>query len=76
MRHGGNPLTGHAVVLSGDPAREDHELALFSNPGAEHVAFRVATVDQLRSLYDRAYRGPGKLSHGSDRTQGVRPPIK
>jgi catechol-2,3-dioxygenase len=41
-------------VLSGDPAREDHELALFSNPGAEHVAFRVATVDQLRSLYDRA----------------------
>jgi len=53
-RQGGNPLTGHAVLLSGDPAREDHELALFSNRGAQHVAFRVATVDQLRSLYDRA----------------------
>jgi catechol-2,3-dioxygenase len=53
-RHGGNPLTGGAVLLSGDPAREDHELVLFTNRGAEHVAFRVATAERLRILYNRA----------------------
>lgn len=32
VRDAGNPLTGDAVLLSGDPLREDHELVLLSNP--------------------------------------------
>jgi len=54
VRDGGNPLTGDAVLLSGDPSREDHELVLFTNPAAEHIAFRVETARQLRALYVRA----------------------
>jgi catechol-2,3-dioxygenase len=49
-----NPLTGDAVLLSGDPAREDHELVLVSNSAAQHIAFRVDTRAQLRALYARA----------------------
>ena len=54
VRDGGNQLTGDAVLLSGDPHREDHELVLFKNPAAEHIAFRVETAHQLKALYTRA----------------------
>ena len=51
VRRNSNPLIGDAVLLSGDPAREDHELVFLSNAGARHIAFRVDTVEQLRVLY-------------------------
>ena len=54
VRQTSNPLAGDAVLLSGDPAREDHELVFLTNPGGEHIAFRVDTLEQLRELYTRA----------------------
>jgi catechol 2,3-dioxygenase-like lactoylglutathione lyase family enzyme len=41
VRDGGNQLTGDAVLLSGDPGREDHELMLLTNAGAEHIPVAV-----------------------------------
>ena len=54
VRRTSNPLIGDAVLLSGDPADEDHELVLLTNRSAEHIAFRVHTLEQLRALYARA----------------------
>jgi catechol-2,3-dioxygenase len=54
VRHTTNPQVGDAVLLSGDPAREDHELVFLTNPVAEHIAFRVDTHDELRALFLRA----------------------
>lgn len=54
VRDAGNQLTGDAILLSGDPVQEDHELVLFTNPAAEHIAFRVETAHELRTLYTRA----------------------
>jgi catechol-2,3-dioxygenase len=56
VRRTRNPMAGDAVLLSGDPVREDHELVFVSNPGAAHVAFRVDTLEQLRAVYTRAKR--------------------
>jgi catechol 2,3-dioxygenase len=56
VRQTSNPLVGDAVLLSGDPVREDHELVLVSNRSAEHIAFRVQTLQQLRTVYSRARR--------------------
>ena len=58
VRHTNNPVAGDAVLLSGDPAREDHELVFVSNQGAGHIAFRVETLDHLRAFYLRA-KGQG-----------------
>jgi len=51
VRRTSNPLIGDAVLLSGDPADEDHELVLLTNRSAEHIAFRVHTLEQLRVPY-------------------------
>jgi catechol 2,3-dioxygenase len=56
VRQTSNPLAGDAVLLSGDPDREDHELVFVNNPGAGHIAFRVDTLEQLRAFYTRAKR--------------------
>jgi catechol 2,3-dioxygenase len=56
VRQTTNPVAGDAVLLSGDPVREDHELVFVTNPSAGHIAFRVNTMDQLRALYLRAKR--------------------
>jgi catechol 2,3-dioxygenase len=56
VRRTSNPLAGDAVLLSGDPRREDHELAVLTDPRAGHVAFRVDTLEQLRAFYTRAKR--------------------
>ena len=56
VRQTSNPAVGEAVLLSGDPAREDHELVLITNSAARHIAFRVERVEQLRGLYNRAKR--------------------
>jgi len=54
VRENGNAQVGEAVLLSGEPAEEDHELVLLTNPAAQHLAFRVASLEQLRTLYHRA----------------------
>ena len=56
VRHTSNSLAGDAVLLSGDPAREDHELVLLTSPAAQHTAFRVDSMEQLRARYRRAKR--------------------
>jgi catechol-2,3-dioxygenase len=58
VRQSSNALIGDAVLLSGDPAREDHEIVFITNGAARHVAFRVDTREQLRAVYGRAnHRG-------------------
>jgi len=54
VRRTSNPLIGEAILLSGAPSEEDHELVFATNPGARHIAFRVDTLGQLRALYGRA----------------------
>jgi catechol-2,3-dioxygenase len=54
VRRGGNAATGDAVLFSGRPAEDDHELVLLSNPQAAHVAFRVPTRAALAGFYHRA----------------------
>jgi catechol-2,3-dioxygenase len=54
VRQTNNGLVGDAVLLTGDPAAEDHELVFVTNRSAEHIAFRVETLQQLRACYERA----------------------
>ena len=56
VRQTSNPQVGAAVLLSGDPGIEDHELVFLTNPAAQHVAFRVDSLERLRALYRRAKR--------------------
>jgi catechol-2,3-dioxygenase len=45
-----NPF-GASAFLSSRHQAEDHELVLFANPALAHVAFRVATLADLRAFY-------------------------
>ena len=54
VRRAANQLAGPAVLFSGRPAEEDHELVLLTNPQAAHVAFRVASRTELSRFYRRA----------------------
>jgi catechol-2,3-dioxygenase len=54
VRSTSNFATGDAVLLSGNPREEDHELVFLTNAEAEHIAFRVSTVEALRVFYRRA----------------------
>jgi catechol-2,3-dioxygenase len=56
VRQTSNSQTGTAVLLSGDPQLEDHELVFLTNPGARHLAYRVDCVEPLRTIYRRAKR--------------------
>jgi quercetin dioxygenase-like cupin family protein/catechol 2,3-dioxygenase-like lactoylglutathione lyase family enzyme len=44
---------GATAFLSSRPDEESHEIALFSNPAFAHVAFKVSSLAELRSLYAR-----------------------
>src|SRR3974377_1718197 len=44
---------GATAFLSSRPGEESHEIALFANPAFAHVAFKVASLAELRSLYER-----------------------
>jgi catechol-2,3-dioxygenase len=66
VRQASNPLVGDAALLSGDPAREDHELVLVSNDNAQHIAFRVDSPEQLRTLYARAKRQGLQIPYALD----------
>src|SRR6516165_872906 len=47
-----HPL-GATAFLSSRPNQESHEIALFSNPAFAHVAFKVSSLAELRSLHAR-----------------------
>ena len=49
-----NPLAGDMIFLTGNRAEEDHELQLISKREAEHVAFRVESLGDLKSWYGEA----------------------
>lgn len=44
---------GTSVFLSSRPKEESHEIALFANPAYAHVAFKVASLAELRSFHAR-----------------------
>ena len=66
VRQTSNPLVGDAALLSGDPGREDHELVFVSNGNAQHIAFRVDTLEELRALYTRAKRSGLQIPYAID----------
>jgi catechol-2,3-dioxygenase len=45
-----SPL-GATAFLSSQPGEEDHEIAIFEAPRFRHIAFRVASLTALRTLY-------------------------
>jgi quercetin dioxygenase-like cupin family protein/catechol 2,3-dioxygenase-like lactoylglutathione lyase family enzyme len=48
----GHPI-GATAFLSSRPAEESHEIALFANPAFAHVAFKVCSLAELRSVHAR-----------------------
>jgi len=44
---------GATAFLSSRPDQESHEIALFANPAFAHVAFKVSSLTELRSLHAR-----------------------
>ena len=59
---------GATAFLSSRPAEEDHELAIFADARYRHLAFKVASLADLRALYHQviAHGIPIKLTmiHG------------
>jgi catechol-2,3-dioxygenase len=47
-----HPL-GASAFLSSRPDEESHEIALFANPAFAHIAFKVSSLAELRSLHTR-----------------------
>ena len=47
----GTPDIGASAFLSSRPGEESHEIALFSQPQFRHVAFKVASMAELKRLY-------------------------
>jgi len=48
-----HPL-GATAFLTSRPNEESHEIALFANPAFAHIAFKVASLAELRDLHARA----------------------
>ncbi len=44
---------GASAFLSSRPDEESHEIALFANPAFAHIAFKVSSLAELRSLHAR-----------------------
>jgi quercetin dioxygenase-like cupin family protein/catechol-2,3-dioxygenase len=44
---------GATAFLSSRPDEESHEIALFANPAFAHIAFKVSSLPELRSLHAR-----------------------
>ena len=45
------PGLGASAFLTSRPGEESHEIALFSQPQFRHVAFKVASLAELKRLY-------------------------
>jgi catechol-2,3-dioxygenase len=69
---------GATAFFSGRPDEENHELVLFSNPRLVHVAFRVASLADLREKYrelvDRGVEIEETTNHGCSIAFYVRDP--
>ncbi len=61
----GEPF-GPSAFLSSRPDEEHHEIALFANRALAHVAFKVASLAELRSLYARVLERNIKIRFVSD----------
>jgi catechol-2,3-dioxygenase len=57
---------GDAVLLSGRPNDEDHELVFVSKPEAIHTAFRVDNLQILKAFYNRARAGGVEVPYALD----------
>ncbi len=59
---------GKTAFLSSRPEEEDHELAIFSDARFRHLAFKVASLADLRAFYHQVVaRGipvKGTINHG------------
>src|SRR5258705_2988747 len=53
----GTPDIGASAFLTSRPGEESHEIAIFSQPQFRHVAFKVASLAELKRLY-RLVLGP------------------
>ena len=47
---------GATAFLSSRPDEESHEIALFANPAFAHVAFKVSSLAELRSVHARVVK--------------------
>jgi catechol 2,3-dioxygenase-like lactoylglutathione lyase family enzyme len=47
------PFIGASVFLSSRPDEESHEIALFTKPELQHIAFKVASLSELKAFYRR-----------------------
>jgi catechol-2,3-dioxygenase len=47
-----NPF-GASAFLTSDPDEDSHQIAIFTDPALRHIAFRVATLADLRAAYAR-----------------------
>ena len=61
----GEPF-GPSAFLSGRPDEEHHEIALFANKALAHVAFKVASLTELRRLYARVVERNIKIKFLAD----------
>lgn len=52
---------GTSVFLSSRPKEESHEIAFFAHPAFAHVAFKVASLAELRSFHT-SWRETSRLS--------------
>jgi quercetin dioxygenase-like cupin family protein/catechol 2,3-dioxygenase-like lactoylglutathione lyase family enzyme len=50
-----HPL-GASAFLSSRPDEESHEIALFANPAFAHIAFKVSSLAEFRSLHARVVK--------------------
>ena len=50
------PITGNMILLTSDRAEEDHVLQLIEKAAAEHVAFRVETLADLKYWHQEVKR--------------------
>lgn len=44
---------GASAFVSSRPDEESHEIALFENPTLAHIGFKVSSLAEFRSMYDR-----------------------
>lgn len=61
----GEPF-GPSAFLSGRPDEESHKVALFANKALAHVAFKVASLSELRRLYARVVERNIKIKFLAD----------
>jgi catechol-2,3-dioxygenase len=57
---------GASAFLSSRPDEESHEIALFANPAFAHIAFKVSSLAELRSIHARVVERNIPLKFAAD----------